>query len=53
MHYNKNITQRSIRYVGCNIWNELPSKIKQDERKSLSIFTKKVKNLLRIEQLSN
>jgi len=53
MRCNKKITQRSIRYVGCNIWNELPSEIKHNERKSLRIFTKKVKNLLCIKQLSN
>jgi len=39
---NKKITQRSIRYVDCLIWNKLPLEIKNDRRLSLKIFTKKV-----------
>ena len=40
-------TQRSIKFTGCKLWNELPSEIKSVNESSLKYFCKKIKVLLK------
>ena len=43
MHCSKALTQRSIRYVGCNIWNNLETDTKGNSQISFNVFVKKLK----------
>ena len=46
IYCSKSITQRSIRYVGCNLWNDLPNDVKNNSQISLNVFVKAIKQLL-------
>ena len=48
--FNKSKSQRSIRYQGPVIWNELPTEIKNSARKNKNNFIKRVKEYLRVNQ---
>ena len=50
MRCSKSLTQRSIRYTGCNIWNNLPPDIKGNSQISYNVFVKKIKQVLRDKQ---
>ena len=48
--FNKSNSQRSIRYQGPKIWNELPADIKNIAQKNKHVFIKKIKEFLHVNQ---
>ena len=48
--FNKSNSQRSIRYQGSKIWNELPADIKNIAQKNKYVFIKKIKEFLHVNQ---
>ena len=48
--FNKSNSQRSVRYQGPVIWNELPAEIKKSARKNTNNFIKRVKEFLHLNQ---
>ena len=48
--FKNNTSQRSIRYVGPKLWNELPSDLKNYTQKYIHIFSKHVKEYFHVNQ---
>ena len=48
--FKNTISQRSIRYVGPKLWNELPSDLKNYAQNNICIFTKHLKEYLHVNQ---
>ena len=51
MRVNKAISQRSIRYLGPKLWNELPTETKNRARNNKTAFIKSVKEFLHLKQI--
>ena len=47
---NATLCAKSIRYVGCKMWNDLPFELKSDSRISFNIIVKKIKEILWYKQ---
>ena len=45
-HCTKFTTQRSIKFTGCKLWNDLPSEFKSIQELSVKFFSKKIKTLM-------
>ena len=43
-HCTKSTTQRSIKFTGCKVWNDLPSEFKSVRELSVKSFSKKNQN---------
>ena len=44
--YHKSTTQRSIKFTGCKLWNDLPSEIESIRELSVKSLSKKIKTLM-------